>query len=340
MSRSIVDHLSLIYAAANGAAPPSGFGEAVFAALASAGVHDDTYVPSYVADGLARLAAGETTAWTDVPEPELGMSWLLRELLPVLPGVELRETPERTTYAVPALGLALAIATSNTLDRWAVLPDDGGARAAARDATPAEPAVTSFGSFAPTPEQIRRWARDPSVRLVLEDEDLALEHDGDLALLGELAADPAVLTAKRATILAVLHRLITIGLWRDGSAGLWRIDTALDRIAAGERAHGGLPDETRRWAAVMARLRDHVRSTGPIAHDDARELAAALLRGPGPADVTVVERPIDGWWEFAASRGGAPHDYLYVYATSGALRWSHTARTASELAAPGPARLP
>lgn len=327
---AFLDDLAAIIRASSGSSPSEALRAQVFAALDRSGMPDESYVPEYFLEGMRKLAAQQVTEWKDVADGELGLSWVLRDLVPFLPGAVFREEPGRDELVVPALGLMLAIATSKTKDRWAVLAADA-ASAAVRAAAHAAPAdeLRSFQTLSPSAEQLEQWARDPALRLIREDEIIALfNSEQHFAQLVRLALDPA--TVKRPEILTALDEIVTLGLWREGAAGLRRIDEALAQLP-GDRSE--LPAEVRTWAAALQRLRAYALDHGAVSLDAPRELATQLLKGRRRPGATIVSSTLAPWWQFAATSDGAPpREYLYVHPETGALRFSAAPLTAAQLA--------
>ena len=327
MSRSFVDDLGDLVLASTGQPAAAGLRTQVFEALEPSGIPDESYLPTYFVAGIQQLAARQPRDWTEVPDGEIGLSWILRDLVPLIPGAVFREQPGRDEVVVPALGLALAVETSRTQDRWAVLETN--VAAAAHEAGPA--GLRSFGTLGPTAAQLEQWAHDPDLRISLEDESIAITDDRYLEPLAKLAADPT--TVKRPAILAALDDLVTLGLWREGAAGLRRIDRVLAQLPGDPR---DVPADTRAWAARVQALRASALGSGPVSLGRARELAHQLLKGLRRPAVDLVETTVAPWWQFASTVLGAPpREYLYVHPDTGALRWSSVARTAEQLAEQG-----
>lgn len=329
MSRSFLEALEAIIQASGGDAAAGALHAQVFAALERSGMPDETYLPAYFLDGFRALAAQQTAGWTDVDDAELGLSWVLRDLAPFLPGAVFRRQRGRDELVVPALGLALAVETSRTKDRWAIVA------APAHAAPPAEPPAEprSFGTLFPTAAQLEQWARDPNLQLIADDELVALFYsEAHLGLLARLAAAPATLAEKRRGLLAALDEIIFRALWRQGGAGLARLDEALAQLP---QEDGDLPAETRAWRADALDLRGALVRRGPLSLDRARHLAQQLLQGRRRPGAAVVEGTCGPWWHFASSVSGAPpREHLYLHPGTGALRCAAAPLTEEELAAP------
>ena len=335
MSRSIIDDFDEIIRASAGQPATEDLRARVFAALEPSAILDESHVPTYFAAGFRQLAARQPVEWTDVDDGEIGLSWILRDLVPLIPGASFREGPGRYEVAVPALRLVFAVATSRTKDRWAVLAEPAAGTVAAVAAVAAASAtVRSLGTLNPTAQELEQWARDATLRLNLADEPAALAHAHHLAVLARLAADPA--TVKRPTILAALDDSITLGLWREGAAGLRHLELVLAEMpAAGANALG----ETRAWRESLEELRDYALGSGSVSLERARALARQLLRGLRRPVVELAEATEGSWWQFASTFGGAePREYLYVHPDTGALRFSPVPRTAAQLAEQGELR--
>ena len=331
MSHSFIEDLeSIIRASAGGSMETGALSEQVFAALDRSGMPDETYLPAYFVEGLGKLAARQLADWTDVADAEIGLSWVLRDLVPFIPGAVFRDQPGRDEVVVPALGLALAIETSNTKDRWAVVAE-GAAAAVAADHSPAR-AIRSFDTLHPTAEQLEQWARDPELRLIGEDEIIALFNSQDhFALLVRLALDPA--TVKLRDLLTALDEMVTLTLWRMGGAAIALIDQAL---ASMPKDTGDVPGATRAWLDGLEKLRSYALGSGAISLEAAGEMAAQLLKGRRRSAVELAQASVGAWWQFSSTVSGAlPREYLYVHPDTGALRFSAIALTAEQLATLG-----
>jgi hypothetical protein len=331
MSRSFIDDLEDLILASTGQPAAAELRARVFAALETSGIPDESYLPTYFVAGMKQLAARQPIDWTDVPDGEIGLSWILRDLVPLLPGAVFREQPGRDEVVVPVLGLALAVETSRTKDRWAVI--DTNVAAATQDAATDD--IRSFGTFGPTAEQLEQWARDPNLRITLEDEGIAVANERHFELLARLAADPT--TVKVPAILIALSELVPSILWSGGAAGLRRIDLVLAQMP-GDMSTA--PSEARAWVASTQALRDYARGKGPVSLVCARELAQLLLKGRHRPFSDILEANVAPWWQFASTYlGASPREHLYVHPDTGALRWSSIALTADQLAELGSVQL-
>lgn len=300
-----VAQLTAVHEAIVGRPPDPAFADRAREILSANG--NSEWVPQYLLDAFQHLATGELVPPTDVPADLHGLAYYLGQLAPLFPGAEIRdEDGNHIELFVPRLARSIVV----DHERWSVVP--------AKPAEPQRPTgLRSLGTFTPSDDQIRAWARDPDLLFAFQDEDDAIGNDVHIPLLVELAADPA--TVKRDKILRVLDGTTTYGLRRAG--GLARIERVLAELAK----HDRMPDELRAWAADKQRLRDFLTATGPISRDAARAIAPLLLIG------SPHEEPALGdWLHFTA-----PDEHAYIHPPTGAVAFDPSQLPAS----PGPARI-
>jgi hypothetical protein len=307
------DDLDRAFAALHRAAAGRDRDDEAVAAFAGArtqyGIDDPTFVPRYFVDGFAALAARSLRAAEPLTAHDRGHSWMLRELAPAIPGSEFVDHPDGTDYlAVPSLGMALAVGNRGNDETWAIVPWP---RADVAPAPSAAPRV--LDTFAPTPDQIRAWARDPALRFAEQDEDLAITHSELLPLLIELASDPG--GPKRGLLLTVVDRIATMP----------RPDLVATMTTAEHLARASGDPALQRWADDLAAALHYVAASGPATIDDARRIAKVLMRGPRRPTIVLDESTHGDWTQLRArfpEATTATLDSLYVHLPTGALLWS------------------
>jgi hypothetical protein len=120
MSSSFIEDLRALISAATGRPARDDLRTHVVSLLAP-GFGSEIGLPTYFTAGIRGLVVGEFVDWTDVSPDERGLSWVMRDLVPVVPGVVWHEQPGQHAWAVPAVRRVLLVDFSRTQERWALL---------------------------------------------------------------------------------------------------------------------------------------------------------------------------------------------------------------------------
>jgi hypothetical protein len=229
--------------------------------------------PAWFHEMLAALTAAEPTDWRDVPASDVVSSWVLGFVPDVLPGIIHTCDRPHEALAVPALAVraVLSCTASGVEQRYRVESDPpkfehrngywvvNGVLERYRAGTPIPYGEERTGPWIPdgandpSPELLEQWARDTTMYLCSDDEDIVALMDPRLVpKLLELAGDPTV--AKAGYIINVMERYLPYQTLGDVPVHRIGRDVALRSPGPAVRALG----------ERLARLDQYLSDVGPV----------------------------------------------------------------------------
>jgi len=261
------------------------------------GLRMDESLPDYLGDIMNALVTREPLAEKRVPNDDRGLFWGLGELASLVPGGHYEDTGERAVVSFDKTGVRAVVLEPGYAERYLV---------ERFEPVPLAPARGTF-EYLHDEASIRRWAADPTAHTV-QDADLNVAHSGNLALLAELAGDPA--GPRREEITGLLDEVLASAVMGggDGAAPLLRDALAL------AQSRPVLDDLSRRVRSML----DFVTGAGPVSYERAADFAHDLLVGVHRWPQALVRVPSpDDWWGLGVEASSGIVAAAYVHAPTG-----------------------
>lgn len=305
----------LLYEAVTGKAEDEDINTVVESMVQLSGRERDQF-PAYLLTLARSLAARQILLPAPIPEADRYYGWLLRELLPLLPGCDFKDDEtKRELFICTPLGMAAVINQSD--ETYAVIPWPEEAKA--EDVKP-----RILGSFDPTAEEIRQWAYDPDLLMYAQDEEAILSHRNNIPLFLELASDPNC--PKRKLIIAIADDYVA-----NARGGPYDRELMTETILV---AAASTQEDLKQWSRDLQFLLDYLNSHGPVDMETASTLARLIIAGRFRPAIEIREETLGQWWQFSAWDLYLTQkviDFLYICRDSGALIWSHNLLTKEKL---------
>lgn len=307
------EEFARLYETVTGSTADDALNTAVESMIQLSGRGPDRF-PAYLSILADSLARRQILAPAPIQKEDRGYAWLLRELLPLLPGCDFNDDePKRELFICEPLERAAVVDRGK--ETYAVVPWP--------DATADDAKERIIGSFDPTEEEIRRWAYDPDLLMYVQDEEAILSRRANIPLFIELASDPKC--PKRGLIIAIADDYVSNA--RGGSYDRELLEETI-RLAGAETR-----EDINSWSRDLQFLLAYLNGHGPIEIDTARTVCRLIMEGRFRPAVEIREETLGRWWQFSTWN---PHtngatDFLYICRDSGALIWSREPVTESDI---------